>query len=145
MSRWKTSQWKMKVSTIQLHRSRTNTTEQFELTGEQGHRGPLWLKNMQKLTIMVFPFMHRLNPFTSARNSLFTGTRRTLILKYSAALSYAECADSAIILYNNIFLPWRQQCKLQIFQKKKVLVEQIKHNRSLSHISGFVIPFFDRI
>jgi hypothetical protein len=57
---------------------------------------------------MVFPFMHRLNPFTSARNSLFTGTRRTLILKYSAALSYAECADSAIILYNNIFLPWRQ-------------------------------------
>jgi hypothetical protein len=29
---------------------------------------------------------------------LFTGTRRTLILKYSAALSYAECADSAIIL-----------------------------------------------
>lgn len=58
---------------------------------------------------MVFPFMHRLNPFTSARNSLFTGTRRTLILKYSAALSYAECADSAIILYNKLFLTWRQQ------------------------------------
>lgn len=48
--------------------------------------------------MMVFLLMHRLIPFTSARKSLFTGTRRTFILKYWAALSYAECADSAIIL-----------------------------------------------
>lgn len=47
---------------------------------------------------MVFPLIHLLIAFTSARNSLFTGTRRNLMLKYCAALSYAECADSGIIL-----------------------------------------------
>lgn len=42
------------------------------------------------ITAMVFLLICRLIALTSARKSWLTGTRHSLMLKYCAALSYAE-------------------------------------------------------
>lgn len=56
----------------------------------------------ETVTMMVFLLISRFIAFTSARRSAPTGARRSFILKYWAALSYAECALSAIILQQKL-------------------------------------------
>lgn len=58
----------------------------------------------QNFTMIVFLLIYRLIALTSARYSLSTGTRHNLILKYCAALSYAECAETGIILQSLLIL-----------------------------------------
>jgi hypothetical protein len=91
-------------------------------------------KGLQMCTKTVFLLICCLIALTSAWKFLFTGTRRSLMLKYCAALSYAECADSGMILCLGRKSLTLTTCRPGINKKKTRCLK-------LAYISGLLIPF----